>query len=151
MNKILLIILVFSFIFNIVLFVLCCKFYKYDKLYVKESTNPELGRGVFTSRFITKGEIIEQAPFITQDRKDFMGNITNYLFTYNDELKLSAVGFGYSSLYNHDDDNNAYWKIDDNYIYIVALKDIPENQEIFISYGEPYWEARDMPKLNKID
>jgi len=151
MNKILLIILVFSFIFNIILFILCCKFYNYDKLYVKESTNPKLGRGVFTSRYITKGEIIEQSPFITQDRDDFVGNITNYLFTYNDELKLSAVGFGYSSLYNHDDDNNAYWQIDDNYIYIIALKDIPENHEIFISYGEPYWEARDMQKINKID
>jgi SET domain-containing protein len=151
MNKILLIILVFSFIFNIILFILCCKFYNYDKLYVKESINPKLGRGVFTSRYITKGEIIEQSPFITQDRDDFIGNITNYLFTYDDDLKLSAVGFGYSSLYNHDDDNNAYWQIDDNYIYIIALKDIPENNEIFISYGEPYWEARDMPKLNKIN
>ncbi len=116
-------------------------------LYVREASNPQLGRGVFTRKYIFKGEIIEKAPFIIQNHDEFQGNILNYLFTYNAENRESAIGFGYSSLYNHSDNNNAQWTIDENYITIVATKDINIGEEIFISYGEPYWDARADSKI----
>jgi len=148
MNKtfliILIIIIIISFLLNILFYY---KFYnKKDKLYIDESTIPNSGRGVFTSKYIKKGEIIEKSPIIIQDSIDFKGTIRSYLFSYNNDFKKSAVGFGYTSLYNHSDNYNAYWYTVDDYIYIVALRDITENNEIFISYGSSYWNTRNIIK-----
>jgi SET domain-containing protein len=152
MNKIfsiiLIIIIIISFLLNILFYY---KFYnKKDKLYINESTIPNSGKGVFTSKYITKDEIIEKSPIIVQDTIDFKGQIKDYLFSYNNDFNKAAVGFGYTSLYNHSDNNNAYWYTKDDHVYIIALRDINENEEIFISYGDPYWKDRENEKYNNI-
>jgi SET domain-containing protein len=148
MNKTFLIILIIMLIILFFLnLILCYKFYnKKDKLYINESTIPNSGKGVFTSKYISKGEIIEKSPIIIQDTIDFTGTIKNYLFSYNNDFNKAAVGLGYSSLYNHSDNNNANWYTKDDNVYIIALRDINENEEIFISYGASYWKDRENEK-----
>jgi SET domain-containing protein len=54
------------------------------------------------------------------------------------------VGLGYSSLFNHSEENNAKYEIDYEYdvIRITAKKDIAEGEEILIDYGKNYWLMR---------
>jgi SET domain-containing protein len=51
------------------------------------------------------------------------------------------------SMYNHQDDPNSKWDIlNDKQIKLTALKDINENDEITVSYGDGYWNSRNYNK-----
>jgi len=98
-------------------------------------------RGVFANKNYVKDEILEVCPCIKQDHNLDLGRVADYLFNYND--KESLIAFGYCSMYNHSDKPNAEWHIiDENKMKIVALKNIKKGEEIFISYGENYWDHR---------
>jgi SET domain-containing protein len=99
------------------------------------------GRGVIALKNYKKGDIIEICPCIYDDISNFSGKMKDYLFKYDD--KTALVAFGYCSMYNHSDDYNALWKIISNEkIQVYATKDINDGDEIFISYGDPYWKNR---------
>ena len=67
--------------------------------------------------------------------------LKDYFFQYDDEK--SAVGLGYCSMYNHSDKPNASWYVlDESTLRIKARKDIEAGEEIFISYGDDYWDTR---------
>jgi SET domain-containing protein len=57
---------------------------------------------------------------------------------------IQFVGLGYSSLFNHSEENNAKYKIDyeQDVIRITSKKDIAEGEEILIDYGKNYWLIR---------
>jgi SET domain-containing protein len=100
-------------------------------------------RGVFALKNYKKGDIIEVCPCIADNTKKFgSGIIGDYLFNYDD--KTSIVAFGYCSMYNHSDDYNALWKvISKDKIKIYATKNITKGKEIFVSYGDDYWNSRE--------
>lgn len=101
-------------------------------------------RGVFASRDYNVGEILEVCPCIKQIESP-TGKILDYLFSLNETDSL--IAFGYCSMYNHSDDANADWKIiNENQIKIKTIKPIKKGDEIFISYGDDYWETRDLIK-----
>ena len=106
------------------------------------------GRGVIAQKNYKKNDIIEICPCIYDDTTNFHGKMKDYLFRYDD--KTALVAFGYCSMYNHSDDYNALWKIISNEkIQVYATKDINKDDEIFISYGAPYWNNRkDSVKIN---
>lgn len=100
------------------------------------------GRGIFAKRCYKKSEIIERSPTL-------MCNVSliDNLFSLNDgrtifhdyvftERGKAHVGFGWSSIYNHDSDNNAHWKVfnDVSVIEIRARRDIEVGEEITIRY-----------------
>ena len=101
-------------------------------------------RGAFANQNYNKDDIIEICPALQQSKKDAVGNIKNYLFHLNETTDL--VGFGYCSLYNHSDEPNATWMVNDN-IVIYAIKNIIKDEEIFVSYGSKWFENRNMSKL----
>lgn len=104
------------------------------------------GRGVFATKKYYKDDVIELCPCITDKRENFKGKMKDYLFKYDDENAL--VAFGFCSLYNHSDNYNARWKVlSDSQLKIYASKDIENGEEIFISYGNPYWENRQYQKI----
>ena len=106
------------------------------------------GRGVFALKDYKKGEVIEVCPCISDKKANFSDKVKDYLFGYDKETGLLA--FGYCSLYNHSDDYNALWKVlSKEKLKIFATKDIKEGDEIFISYGNPYWDSR-KNKTNKL-
>jgi hypothetical protein len=110
-------------------------------------SNKIKSRGVFSTVEYNKGDIIEIAPALMQQLRHNVGVISDYTFGYDD--KNCLIGYGYTSMYNHADKPNAYWDlINDNKVVITAQKKILPDEEIFISYGDKYFESRDY--INKI-
>jgi hypothetical protein len=113
------------------------------------------GYGVFAKEAIVAGELIEEAKGIRLSNRSayqYDKNLNDYIFRHSDckceecmvHGNIQFVGLGYSSLYNHSEDNNAKYKIDYEYdvIRITAKKDIAEGEEILIDYGKNYWLMR---------
>lgn len=106
-----------------------------SKIYVKKTST--MGNGVFASSLIKKGEIIEVSPIIVLEFEELVDTKWNNLFNYYfwmDEYVVLALGYG--SLYNHSDDANAEYKIDQKSktITFTASKDIKKGEEIFFNY-----------------
>ena len=109
--------------------------------------SPVHGQGVFATRAIAKGEIIERCPYIVIDDDDLAeaNRLQDYLFTSPDQPGDYLCVLGYGMMYNHSDTPNAEWEIDDDDIQFVrftALKPISDGEEIFQNYGQEYWATR---------
>jgi len=109
--------------------------------------SPVHGQGVFATRAIAKGEIIERCPYIVIDDDDLAeaNRLQDYLFTSPDQPGDYLCVLGYGMMYNHSDTPNAEWEIDDDDIQFVrftALKPISDGEEIFQNYGQEYWTTR---------
>ena len=105
------------------------------------------GQGVFATRAIAEGEIIERCPYIVIDDDDLAeaNRLQDYLFTSPDQPADYLCVLGYGMMYNHSDKPNAEWEIDEDDIQFVrftALKPIFDGEEIFQNYGDEYWETR---------
>ena len=114
-----------------------------SKLYLKTSNfGGKYGRGVFSNTNFEPGDIIELAPYIEDYDYNFSetGLVNDYLFKKNRDK--SVVVFGFASIYNHTDNPNAKWGFGENYFIITCITPIKKDQEIFISYGDEYWESR---------
>ncbi len=115
-------------------------------LYISNSGIKNAGRGVFTSRTIKKGELIEICPVIVMPRKEYKilkGTLLhNYYFMWG--KVTCAICFGLGSLYNHSFNPNATYK--KNYknktIEFYAIKTIERNSEIRVNYNYGKPEAR---------
>lgn len=119
------------------------------KIYAKNL--PKKGLGVFASRNINSGEIIETCPIIYLD-SDFLDSKTilnDYCFLYpispntnKDQNYVIAWGFG--SLYNHSSipNSDVLDCLDDECVNFVAIKNIAKDEEISIDYGELWVNSR---------
>ncbi len=115
------------------------------KVEVKES--PIHGMGVFAIEEIKAGEVIEEChlislPFKPGEQSFFL---YDYKFNYPAEGKVEeyVLPLGNGCIYNHSDDNNAYWRNHSEYkaFQFVAIKDIKPGEEICTYYGnEDYWK-----------
>ena len=102
------------------------------------------GRGVFASRKIKQGELIEKAPVIVIPGSEWNtmdeSILSNYVFDWGENDEHACVALGYVSIYNHSYTPNADLTecLDDQVIEVLALRDIESGEEIFINYnGEP--------------
>ena len=108
---------------------------------MKES--PVHGRGMFASRPIKTGDVIECAPLILFDRSEITKGsiIRDYDIRYSDDKH--AIMLGHAGIYNHSDDSNASWHFNSvPEIVITAECDIEEGEEVFVNYGPGYWNHR---------
>jgi SET domain-containing protein len=110
-----------------------------SKIYLKDS--PLHNLGVFSSKEIKKGEIIDVCPFLPFPQKSNQ-NIpvfSNYTFCFprSENWHTHAMVMGYGSYYNHSDTPSVEWDTneDDRTFIFFALRDIKENEELFINYG----------------
>lgn len=100
------------------------------------------GRGVFTSKILKKGELIEICPVIELSYKEHQklsGHILeNYAFVWNTRKRSVAILLGFGSLYNHSSKPNADYikKLSDGVMVFKALKNIKAGEEITIDYGD---------------
>lgn len=113
------------------------------------------GRGVFSLVDIKKGEIVERCPLIQMEyRSKYQLDPTIFGYTYaryqEDEISqqhgfLMYIATGYGMLYNHQDEPNALWRFNYPELLgdIVAIKDIKSGEEIFINYGNCYFNNKD--------
>ena len=104
------------------------------------------GRGVFASRKILAGEIIESTPVILIPSEEWphIEPTVLALYIYNfgptAEQEHAAIALGYGSLYNHSYSPNAQLEQmpDELMMEIIAIKDIEADEQITINYnGDP--------------
>jgi hypothetical protein len=60
------------------------------------------------------------------------------------------MALGYGMLYNHQDKPNAMWKFNYSQLLadVICVEDINKGEEIFVSYGNQYFN--DKTKINLI-
>lgn len=107
------------------------------------------GRGVFAGKYIPSGTTVDTCPVLLLDPVENSKHIEQtslYHYTYNwpttskdgKPAKTQAVIFGLGSMFNHSTKcQNVGWKRDlqNNIITYRALRDIQEDEELCISYG----------------
>src|SRR5688572_10608739 len=121
------------------------------QLYVKKSTIPDSGKGLFTRKFIPKGtRIVEYKGRITtwKEVADEDGK-NGYIFYVNRNHVINALPTK-TALARYANDarglkritglvNNCDYITDGLKAYIESKKDIPAGAEILVDYGKDYW------------
>jgi hypothetical protein len=111
-------------------------------------------RGVFATEDIESQELIERCPLVILDfrtkyHKD--KKIFDYLYTNKCPCKdcenhgaLFLMVMGYGMIYNHQDTPNTRWvfQIKDRIADVIAERPIKKGEEIFVSYGDSYFNGR---------
>jgi SET domain-containing protein len=112
-----------------------------NKVEVKES--PIHGLGVFAIEEIKSGELIEECHLITLPLKQnqYLFFLCNYKFIYkhnNSDITEYVIPLGNGCIYNHSDNNNAYWKNHPTHkaFQFIASKDIMIGEEICTYYND---------------
>lgn len=122
-------------------------------LKVRPSTLPGVGRGLFTKIFIPKGTLItEHTGKITSLKEADHSNGNNvYLFFVSMKHVIDAKS-DTKILARYVNDakgitrvsglkNNAGYVVMEKRVFIVALRNIEANEEIFVGYGKQYWDV----------
>lgn len=123
------------------------------QLYVKKSTIPNSGKGLFTKKFIPKKtKIVEYKGKISswKDVKDEDGK-NGYIFYVNRNHVIDALRVK-SALARYANDakglskikgivNNCDYVLNGKRAYIESKRDIPAKSEIFVDYGNDYWKV----------
>ncbi len=97
------------------------------------------GRGVFSSRAISRGEIIDVAPVVVIPEHERAAleqtQLTNYYFKYHDAW---AVVLGMPSLLNHDKNGNVHChpNLAATVYVFYAIRDIPVDTELLLDYSD---------------
>lgn len=117
------------------------------KVEVRES--PNKGFGVFAIEDIHEGEVIEDCAVKHLGEELSAGNaFADYRFNYPKGVgsKKRVLTLGLGGVFNHNDDNNAYWINHphlENVFRFVANRHIAAGEEVCTSYGNnSYWEGQ---------
>jgi SET domain-containing protein len=124
-----------------------------DYLYVNQSQIPDSGKGLFTTLYIYKDEIIsvfkgeilteKNATSRSKNKKDgyFINmpdgtimdsmNVKCFAKYANDAEGLKKAGFKNNSFISMDEQNR---------VCVVAKRNIKVGEEVFCSYGKKYWK-----------
>jgi len=122
------------------------------QLYIRKSTLPGSGKGLFTKKFIPKGtRIVEyKGEILTWKEVQKLADDRNgYVFYVNSKHCIDAFNYK-KALGRYANDakglskvegvkTNAEYIVDDKRCFIKAIKDIPARSEIFVEYGADYW------------
>ena len=104
-------------------------------------TSPKRGRGIFATKNIKKGTVIEISPVIVlteKERKTIEKTLLfHYVFEWGVDKKKAALALGYVSLYNHSYDSNCEYEMEfgKKLMTIKTVKNIKKGDELFINYN----------------
>lgn len=122
-------------------------------LYVKRSTIPASGKGLFTKVFIPKGtRIVEYKGRMTTWKEVNHQDGKNGYIYYIDRNHVIDASTYQKALGRFANDAQGLQKVkgvrnnsvytEDNYrVYIESTRDIPAGSEILVSYGKEYWDV----------
>lgn len=123
------------------------------QLYVKKSTIPNAGKGLFTKKFIPKGTMIVEYKGRRSTWKEVADEDgkNGYIFYINRNNVIDGLPYK-SALARYANDarglvkikgltNNCDYIVDGTRAYIESKKDIPAGSEIFVDYGKDYWKV----------
>jgi SET domain-containing protein len=109
------------------------------------------GYGVFATQFIAAGEIIEECHLLTLpiQKGESSSLLIDYRFCWpcGIDWQEHVIPLGYGCIYNHSDNNNAFWQDHPNAkaFQYIANRTILPGEEICTYYGDSnYWsDGRD--------
>ncbi|MFZ6000580.1 MAG: SET domain-containing protein [Bacteroidota bacterium] len=123
-------------------------------LYIKKSTLPGAGRGLFTKVLIPKGTRITEykGEIVTWKEVEKMADDRNgYVFFFNNKYCVDAWKTKKGVAHYANDangivrvpgvKNNSEYVTEKKRCYIEASRDIPARSEILVGYGGEYWRA----------
>lgn len=101
----------------------------------------DMGRGVFSSRSISKGDVITVCELLVLNSLDTeVVNSTElkyYTFKYTENQDCLVLGCG--EIFNHSDTPNVSYRLvsygDRMLMQFEAIQDIPNGAQLFIDYG----------------
>jgi uncharacterized protein len=105
------------------------------------ASSPKRGRGVFTTKNLKKGTVIEISPVLVlteKERKILEKTLLyHYVFEWGDDKKRAALALGYISLYNHSYDANCEYEMEfgKKLMTVRTVKNIKKGEELFINYN----------------
>ena len=101
--------------------------------------SPGKGRGVFATRAIARGEVVETAPALTIPKSDVDHALATFLQYYvfqTDDGKHYVVGLGWVSIINHGGRKaNCEFFVTRDTLSIVATRPIKAGSEVLSDYG----------------
>jgi SET domain-containing protein len=109
------------------------------------------GRGVFTSRDIEPGTLVELSPVIvmSQEERKLLDQtlLHDYIFEWGGEKKQCCMALGYVPVYNHSYKSNCEYEMDfeNSTISITSVHFIKAGEELLINYNgnwddsKPVW------------
>ncbi len=108
------------------------------------------GRGVFATRDIKNGDLVERCPVLELDEEDIGGELLNYVF-YGDNEKKRLVAMGNGMLFNHSSFPNVAYYLEETplgpELIIYTLRDIRKGEELFYNYGSEWWTTRNISEI----
>lgn len=123
------------------------------QLFIKESTIPGAGSGLFTKEPISKGtRIIEYKGKVTNwEEANHQDGLNPYIYFVSKEHVIDSLRHK-KALARYANDargmkkikgllNNAEYVEEGVRVYIHATKNIPAGAEILVSYGKEYWDV----------
>ncbi len=130
------------------------------QLEVKESNIPGAGKGLFTNDFIAKGARIVEYKGAIRTWKEVKHDDTNFYIMSVTRHHIIDANSHKKSLARYINDAKGLQKIKGIHnngefireglkVFVEAIRDIPAEAEIFVSYGKEYWEI--IRKNRKID
>lgn len=122
-------------------------------LFVKRSTIPGAGLGLFTKKAIPKGALIAEYKGKISTWKEVKHNNGSnpYILFLNNNHVIDALPYkkalarfandakGFNKIRGKT--NNAIYVSAGNRVYIQATKNIPARAEILVNYGKEYWDT----------
>ena len=117
----------------------------------------EFGYGVFASEPIPANTTVEECHHLRIKKEDCSGIIDDYVYGLDpdgtdadEDAECYSLPLGWGSIFNHADQHNIeYWHdTDRDLIVFHTIKDIAAGEQLFINYGEPWWETRDLMPAN---
>ena len=116
-----------------------------EGIIIKQSSLPEAGKGVFTTRDIGegvtigeyKGECIEYSKMNENGKYAWELQNGKVVDAWNIE---KSNWLRYINDHRTEEGNNLSMYEHDNRVYYKTIKPIKKGSELFVSYGEKYWE-----------
>ena len=121
-------------------------------LFLKRSSLPNAGKGLFTKSDIPKKEIIVEYKGSVHKWKDIKheDGHNGYLFKVNNNVVLNALKYKKSfARYANDARgftkilglrNNAEYLVKKDKVYVISIRKIHKGEEILVPYGKKYWD-----------
>ncbi len=119
-------------------------------LIIKKSSIPNAGQGVYTEKFIPKntavceykGKIIDETDITNISNSDYLLSLDNGKFIDASDID-SGIGRYMNDSKICKTNNCMYAKCTERMAaYIITTRDIYPYEELFVSYGAPYWQQK---------
>jgi SET domain-containing protein len=123
-------------------------------LFVKKSTLPNAGKGLFTKVFIPKGTRVTEykGQVLTWKEVEKMADYRNgYVFYFTKNYVIDAWKTKKGLAHYANDakgltkveglKNNCEYDTEKKRCFVVAMRDIPAGSEILVGYGPEYWQV----------